>query len=214
MRYQVRGMELVDIPQVAGIERESFPSPWPATNFRRELSNGSAQYLVVCEPGEDGPQNEERQDPVPESILGKLQSRVRRLFAEGAPDPRGQEVVGYAGLWLMVDEAHITTIAVREDRRGQGLGELLLGALADRALELRAAFLTLEVRASNLLAQRLYRKYGFHEVGLRRGYYTDNREDAVLMSTDAITSASFQRNLQQLKSALAEGWASEGGPEA
>ena len=106
----------------------------------------------------------------------------------------------------MAGEAHITNIAVREQYRRQGIGELLLISLIDLAIELDAHLVTLEVRASNTTAQSLYSKYGFIQVGLRRGYYTDNREDGVLMSLENITSAPIQANLQQLKQAHAQTW--------
>jgi ribosomal-protein-alanine N-acetyltransferase len=114
----------------------------------------------------------------------------------------GQYIMGFAGLWMLVDEAHITNIAVREKHRRQGIGEALLIAIIELAIELGAQLITLEVRASNAEAQKLYAKYGFVRVGLRRGYYTDNREDAVLMSIEDVKSAEAQ--LESLKQAHAE----------
>ena len=102
----------------------------------------------------------------------------------------------------MVDEAHITNIAVLKEYQGQGIGGLLLIATIDLAREFNASFLTLEVRASNLVAQNLYSRYGFNKTGLRRGYYLDNREDAIIMSTENIASPSFQTKLQQLRESL------------
>lgn len=106
----------------------------------------------------------------------------------------------------MADEAHITNIAVREIHRRQGIGELLLISIIDLATGLNAGKLTLEVRASNIAAQSLYYKYGFTQVGLRRGYYTNNKEDAILMSIEDITSASFQSRLNRLKKAHSQKW--------
>ena len=103
----------------------------------------------------------------------------------------------------MADEAHITNIAVRQKYQRRGLGELLIIATIDLAQELKASMMTLEVRASNTVAQSLYRKYGFVEVGVRRAYYVDNREDGIIMSTENITSESFQTRLRQLREALA-----------
>jgi ribosomal-protein-alanine N-acetyltransferase len=89
-------------------------------------------------------------------------------------------IVGFAGLWHIADEGHITNIAVKQSHRGQGLGEDLLTALiaAGRALVLRA--MTLEVRVSNTPARTLYEKLGFHYVGIRKRYYQDNNEDAAI----------------------------------
>lgn len=91
------------------------------------------------------------------------------------------EVVGYGGMWLIVDEAHITNIAVRTQYRGRKLGERLLMQIQSAAIFLGAERITLEVRASNVIAQRLYAKLGFIPAGLRKGYYTDNGEDAIIM---------------------------------
>ena len=106
----------------------------------------------------------------------------------------------------MADEAHIINIAVREDHRRQGVGELLLISIIDLATELNASIVTLEVRTSNTAAQSLYRKYGFSQVGIRKGYYTDNREDAILMSTEKIASTPFQAQLNRLKQAHSKRW--------
>jgi ribosomal-protein-alanine N-acetyltransferase len=109
-----------------------------------------------------------------------------------ACDEGRQYITGFAGLWMLVDEAHITNIAVREKHRRKGIGEGLLIGVIELAIELGAQLITLEVRASNSEAQKLYAKYGFVRVGLRRGYYTDNREDAVLMSIEDAKSAKVQ----------------------
>ncbi|MBA7589136.1 hypothetical protein ES708_31211 [subsurface metagenome] len=95
---------------------------------------------------------------------------------------------------------------MREHYRRQGIGELLLISIIDLAIELNASLITLEVRISNTVAQRLYYKYGFTQVGLRHGYYTNNREDAVLMSFENITSAPFQTQLNRLKQAHSQKW--------
>jgi ribosomal-protein-alanine N-acetyltransferase len=91
------------------------------------------------------------------------------------------EVVGYAGMWMIVDEAHITNIAISLPYRGRKWGELLLIELKKTATFMGAMRMTLEVRVSNLIAQRLYGKLGFYPVGTRRGYYSDNNEDAIIM---------------------------------
>jgi len=116
----------------------------------------------------------------------------------------GHHIIGFAGLWMLVDEAHITNIAVREKHRRQGIGERLLIATIELAIELGANLITLEVRSSNTEAQKLYAKYGFVRVGLRRGYYTDNREDAVLMSIEDVKSAQVKKKLERLKRAHSE----------
>ncbi|WP_274361862.1 ribosomal protein S18-alanine N-acetyltransferase [Paenibacillus thermotolerans] len=93
-------------------------------------------------------------------------------------------IIGYGGMWIIIDEAHITNIAVRTAYRGKKLGERLLAELAVKAYRLGAARMTLEVRVSNIVAQRLYAKFGFRGVGVRKGYYSDNGEDALIMWAD------------------------------
>ena len=92
-----------------------------------------------------------------------------------------QEIIGYCGLWVIIDEGHITNIAILPEYRGNGLGEKLLLAVIDTARELGAETLTLEVRVSNDVAKGLYRKLGFQDGGIRKSYYTDNYEDALVM---------------------------------
>ena len=95
-------------------------------------------------------------------------------------------IVAYGGMWLMVDEAHITTFAVHPAWRRQRIGERLLLAFLDLARDRHAREATLEVRLSNIAARRLYEKYGFRPVGLRPRYYSDNNEDALIMTTEPI----------------------------
>lgn len=116
----------------------------------------------------------------------------------------GDRIAGYAGLWLMVDEAHITTFAVLPEYRRRKIGERLLQRLFVIAEELQAEWLTLEVRVSNLAAQRLYEKYGFRRAGVRRRYYSDNSEDALIMWTERIKERAVRDRLRQLRQALDE----------
>jgi len=90
-------------------------------------------------------------------------------------------VVGYGGMWLIMDEAHVTNIAIHPQYRRRGLGELLLRCLMTRAYVRGARRMTLEVRRSNHIAQRLYEKLGFRGIGYRKDYYSDNGEDALIM---------------------------------
>ena len=112
------------------------------------------------------------------------------------------EIVAYGGMWLMVDEAHITTFAVHPAWRRQGLGERLLLAFLDLARDRHAREATLEVRLSNLAARRLYEKYGFRPVGLRPRYYSDNDEDALIMTTDPLDDPAFRARIERLRVAL------------
>ena len=210
MPYYVRQMRREDLAQIAGIDREAFPTQWPPANYRRELENRLAHYIVACDDGKkvEGSEVEATQ----EDGFSRLVARIKRLFnhnrffGNDLPPSSTEYVVGFAGIWMMADEAHITNIARRERYRRQGVGELLLISIIDLAIKLSARYITLEVRASNTAAQSLYLKHGFTRAGLRRGYYTDNGEDAVLMTTENTTSATFQAHLQQLKQAHSSKW--------
>jgi [ribosomal protein S18]-alanine N-acetyltransferase len=114
----------------------------------------------------------------------------------------GAEVVGFAGIWLMVDEAHVTTFAIHPAWRHRRLGERLLLALLDLAEDRRASEATLEVRLSNLGARRLYEKYGFRPVGIRPRYYSDNDEDALIMTTLPLGTTEMSARIARLRAAL------------
>ena len=114
------------------------------------------------------------------------------------------EVAAYGGMWLMVDEAHITTFAVHPAWRRQRIGERLLLAFLDIAVDRRAHEATLEVRLSNLPARRVYEKYGFRPVGLRPRYYSDDNEDALIMTTDGLRDQALQVRIARLRQALDE----------
>jgi ribosomal-protein-alanine N-acetyltransferase len=114
----------------------------------------------------------------------------------------GTEIVAYGGMWLMVDEAHITTFAVHPAWRRQRIGERLLLAFLDLAVGRFAREATLEVRLSNIAARRLYEKYGFRPVGLRPRYYSDDGEDALIMTTEPLTDARFRERIARLRAEL------------
>jgi ribosomal-protein-alanine N-acetyltransferase len=117
----------------------------------------------------------------------------------------GDEIVGYGGIWLMVDEAHVTTFAVDPRYRRRRIGERLLLALLDLALAREAREATLEVRLSNLPARRLYEKYGFRPVGIRPRYYSDNGEDALIMTTEPLHQAAMRDRIARLRAAADAG---------
>jgi [ribosomal protein S18]-alanine N-acetyltransferase len=214
-RFLLRAMTVLDIPRVSVIERESFPTMWPQTAYRRELQrNKLAAYLVICEQtdGESAARRSPAVEPLgtghpavrPATHPGLL-ARLRRLFganaqasiAEVAAAP--EQIAGFVGLWFMVDEAHVVTIAVAETYRRQGLGEMLLIAAIELAQHREQEVVTLECRVSNAAALALYEKYGFRQVGLRKRYYTDNNEDAAIMTTFPIRSTEFEAEFARLR---------------
>ncbi len=194
-------MRETDVPRVQEIERQSFSTPWSAATYLRELRSPEHSRYIVARVSRARPPDDE--PPVPEPRRGWLANLLPSRFNMPIlPSP--YPVVGYGGIWLTVDEAHITTIASAPEVRGQGVGELLLNGLIDLGLDLGAQFMTLEVRVSNEVAQNLYLKYGFEARGTRRRYYTDNNEDALVMWTGEITSSDYQARLRQLRLQLAE----------
>lgn len=189
--YATEPMRLEDLEEVLAIEQMVFPVPWSLRAYRWELtSNNHACYLVV-----------RRRQPEGEQAPPGLRRGIRRVFG-GITDR--SPVLAYGGFWLIVDEAHIGTLAVHPNRRRRGLGSLLLAALLDKAVEMGAVVATLEVRVSNVAAQNLYHTFGFERVGLRRNYYQDSGEDALIMTTPLLATAPFQQRLRQLKEALVE----------
>lgn len=103
------------------------------------------------------------------------------IFAYYYVADNNEKIIGYAGMWIIIDEAHITNIAVHPSYRGLGIGEKLIYNLILEAIKLGANKMTLEVRETNILAQKLYSKLGFTKAGIRKGYYTDNNENAIIM---------------------------------
>jgi len=186
-------MTLDDIEQVIEIEGIVFPAPWSARAYRYEITKNEHSTMLVV--------RETRTAAGPWVHLG-------RLLGLAASGP----LLGYAGFWLLVDEAHICTIAVHPQWQGRGLGELLLVSLLEHGMRLGAGSATLEVRVSNSSARSLYEKYGFEIISRRKGYYTDNNEDAYIMTTPPFETAQFQMNLdfcrQQLYDRLRAGDAS------
>jgi [ribosomal protein S18]-alanine N-acetyltransferase len=200
--YYLESMQLDDIADVGQVEKECFPTPWPASAYRRELRNPTGNhYLVARYRAPDGPEAPAR----PEHDGGPWVALPFLTFFQRQPRPRHPHaLVGFAGMWTMMDEAHITTIGVAHGHRGRSLGEMLLVGLVDEAVHRNANWITLEVRVSNLVAQNLYRKYGFTQYGIRKRYYSDNGEDAYIMWSPSLRSAEFKHRYAALKLDLAE----------
>lgn len=118
---------------------------------------------------------------IPWSRQAFVQELMDNRFAHYLTARLGNEVIAYGGMWFILDEAHITNIAVHPGHRAKGIGSLLLDEMIRYAISKGIESLTLEVRASNHSALRLYRKKGFSEAGVRKGYYSDNNEDAIIM---------------------------------
>lgn len=111
---------------------------------------------------------------------------------------RNRQLVGYGGLWSVGEEAHVTTIGVAAEWQGQGYGRVIFAALVSWSYALRANFISLEVRPGNEAAIHLYQTFGFKVIGRRRGYYTDNGEDAVVMWSDLIHAPHFKQRFLKI----------------
>lgn len=208
--YSIRPVRDEDIPQVTEIDREAFPGEWlfrSYTSYKQEIHNSLAHYIVACTESEVRLKLDQG-DSIKVPWVRRFLGYRRTMLAEEAQNNihTKEYILGFAGLWAMLSEAHIIAIAVRNDYRQMGIGEGLLISLIEMAGQLNTNVITLEVRASNELAQTLYKKYGFRVVGKRSRYYSDNGEDATLMSTDNVTLAPFQADFQQLKEAYRRKW--------
>lgn len=113
-----------------------------------------------------------------------------------------ERIAGYAGLWVVIDEGHITTFGVHPEHRRRGVGKRMLLHLADLTASLGGDRMTLEVRASNEPAQALYAQFGFVPAGVRRGYYTDDGEDAIVMTTPSLRDPAQQARIEAARQAI------------
>jgi ribosomal-protein-alanine N-acetyltransferase len=162
-------MTPADLNEIMPLERRSFKDPWTRHMYLSDINgNHLATYLVL------------------RSLPG-----VRAREASRDPVP---SLLAYGGFWLLLDEAHIATIAAHPDWRGSGLGLWMLLELLDEAIRRGAALATLEVRVRNAPARRLYEKLGFEQVGDRTDYYRDG-EDALIMTTPPLLDRAMQERL-------------------
>src|SRR5260370_32497272 len=150
-QISIERMSHDDVPAVMAVDHLCFPTPWSENAYRSELGNVSAYYLVAR---------------LPERTLG------------GGAGHRGR-LVGFAGAWIVMDEAHVTTIGVHPDYRRHGIGEQLFAALLEEATARGVRRASLEVRESNQAAPFLYAKYGFVPIARRRSYSTDTGGDGI-----------------------------------
>ena len=215
VRFVIRPMAIRDIPQVMEIEREAFPTMWPRTAFQREIEqNHLARYLVATRikerEEEEGmrlpPEFAALQRTEPRGLAGLIDGLRQMVSSDeegegGLPEPGEREelVVGFVGNWIMVGESHIVSIAVREDYRRQGIGELLIISAISVAMENSLARVSLECRISNYVALSLYEKYRFKQVGVRPRYYSDNHEDAYIMMAEGLDAPEYREFFKEMR---------------
>ncbi|MBT3994555.1 MAG: ribosomal protein S18-alanine N-acetyltransferase [Chloroflexi bacterium] len=213
--FSVRAATLEDLAMLESIEREAFPGMTPVTRLERDLTRQNGLYLAATrswrvEEQELGPRyaiatKSEKED---ESFTARVKRNLDRYVLDRVARPilPTSYIAGFVGLWFVLDEAHVVTIGLRESDRRQGIGELLLISGIEQAVENDSRVVTLEVRESNEPAIELYRKYGFQDVGLRRRYYSDNGENAVIMTTPPIQSDDYQSQFTTLVEHHADKW--------
>jgi len=214
-RFTVRPMTIADIAQVMEVEQESFPTMWPPTAFKRELQqNRLAHYIAVVErnPSAEVQADTPADTPGHGGAFERLFGEIRHLLGSEEdkplppPERRPELIAGFIGLWLLPGEAHIVTFGVRQAHRRRGLGELLLISAIELAQRNGQAMVTLECRVSNEAALGLYEKYSFERVGLRPRYYSDDHEDAYVLTVDGVTTQRYRSSFESLKSAHGSRW--------
>jgi ribosomal-protein-alanine N-acetyltransferase len=203
--YLIEPMTQADVEEVSRLERRCFTNPWPVSAYRRELRAPQQNYysvlrdwpddaVGVARMGSNGPSPDDRYGGLRQRLATLAGSRLHGQQARAKPP-----IIGFAGMWVLYEEAHITTIAVEPSFRGNGLGELLLMDLFDEAQRRNGTWVTLEVRVTNAPAQNLYRKYGFTIEGRRPRYYSDNNEDAFIMWSGSLKDYAYIEQLAKLK---------------
>ncbi|MCR5265829.1 MAG: ribosomal protein S18-alanine N-acetyltransferase [Cyanobacteria bacterium RUI128] len=131
-----------------------------------------------------------------DAFYSEVENKIAKYYTARTQDGK---IVGYAGTWHIVDEAHITTIAVKPDERRKHIADHLIVKLLEDCYNEFIKYITLEVRVSNIPAIKLYEKYGFKSLGKRKGYYQDNNEDALIMWTENIFSDEYKARFEENK---------------
>ena len=184
---RVRYMDMADISQVMDIDTVSFNPPWPERSYRFELTQSQVSHMLVVE-------------TFAEQAIQGWRRWLNQILGRENPLETKSIIVAYGGLWQVVEEAHISTIATHPDYRGHKFGEIVLASMVKRAIMLKAEYIVLEVRVSNNIAQNLYKKYGFEVHSIKKNYYHHDKEDAydmrLMLTKDTI------RNVNQLYDAL------------
>ncbi|MDR1068697.1 MAG: ribosomal protein S18-alanine N-acetyltransferase [Clostridiales Family XIII bacterium] len=149
--FKIRRARPEDIDGMYRVERACFPLPWSRDDLKKDATENILAVYLVAE------------------------------AASGSAGNGGNEIAGYAGVWVVLDEGHITNVAVHPDRRRQGVAAMLLLQLLEAAREKGAERFTLEVKRTNEAAISLYERYGFRITDYRKGYYREDGEDAAIM---------------------------------
>jgi [ribosomal protein S18]-alanine N-acetyltransferase len=191
MPLELRYMRVSDLHDVIKIEGRAFATPWPLHSYVFEIKESTHSFMAVLhEVAESAPTD----------------SSIRRLIRNftGSWESTGR-ILGYGGLWNIMEEAHISTVASHPDERGKRYGEVILAAMVRKSIKLHAEYIVLEVRKRNVVAQSLYHKYNFQISGEKSNYYQDGEDayDMRLNLTDAAVIARFNTLWVQLRERVA-----------
>ena len=186
-KIALRDMTHADIGPVRPIESAAYADAWPARAFEGELENAFARYRVAVEVPAPAP-----------SFLDPLTDRLPLWAARPLGGPSRHGIVGFMGVWYMVDQLHLVTIAVAPEWQGRGVGQRLLLDCVDMGIEAELSMVVLEVRVTNARARAIYERFGFVRKGTLKAYYEDNHEDADVMILD-LTSADALANIEAVR---------------
>lgn len=178
MKLELKPLEAELLPAALELDAQCFGGLWTMAAYQRELTSPNSQLLALTCPILD--------IPAPDSLVIGLE-----------PASTGERLLGLGGLWSILEEAHITILAVRPDYQRQGFGQALLWALLRVAWQRSLERATLEVRVSNHSAQSLYQKFGFQKAGRRRRYYPDTGEDGLILWRNGLQDQGFEQTLAQ-----------------
>lgn len=205
-RYAVQYLHVSDLDAVHEIDLASFPVPWQRDTYINQLRAGHDNRFVAARFALT-PASPAFQPSQQRTFRQRLAAQVAAHTDSMSKSPAAAPLlVGYGGICRQGKTGHIATVAVHPAHRGKGVATLLLLALMEEAYALRVHRVALEARVSNTPALRLYDAFGFTATGIHSGYYSDNNEDAVLMSIEAIGAIAVRERLKRINDALFVRW--------
>jgi ribosomal-protein-alanine N-acetyltransferase len=185
---ELHPLKAEQLSAVVELDQLCFGGLWTRSGYERELDSSSSQLLVLEAAIDDQESGFSRQSSE------VLTQNLARADFQTAPTSQNS-LLGLGCFWSILEEAHITILAVHPDYQRQGLGQLLLYALLRDAIQLKLEWATLEVKPSNQAARSLYQKFGFTEAGRRRRYYKDTGEDALILWRKGLQTLEFEETL-------------------
>jgi ribosomal-protein-alanine N-acetyltransferase len=186
---EIKHLALEHLPAAVELDQLCFGGIWTLEGYRRELESSNSDLLGLWERGSGGAGERGSRG------AGERGSGGEEEIKEDLASLSSPSLIGIGCLWSILEEAHITILAIHPDYQGQGFGQALLYALLKSAHQQKLEWATLEVRSSNLVAISLYQKFGFQEAGRRRGYYQDSGEDALILWRGSLQKPEFKQDL-------------------